>query len=405
MRAIAKVSSLVVLGLLGASAALACATADNEGSTGEPPPTPLDAGNEAEASSAVEPDASPDAGPCSSSGLCKVDVPIDGQINVMSISGSGRADVWAVGTNRSVLHYDGTTWVKSAPISSGGTPYTLRSVYVASDKDIWVTDGPMLRHTTGWKGPSATEWTSFGPEGADDGAVPLALGGKDGRVFIARQVPVRVDHPPVRFPPRLLVCRGWGDKGPVDPELGVPGTTLFKVDGLMSVSASRANEVWVINMPLSDRSERSLPFDLNSNRVMRASYGADQTWRDEEFDTRMTRNLFGVWANEDVVWLAGEGGGVRRMTRERMDTRVFEVVPSPVTTTLRAVFGFSADDVWAVGDAATVIHWDGTTWTKLTTPFDSESVKPKLLSIWGSGPKDVWIGGRGTMLHFEGVAR
>lgn len=399
MRAIAKVRFLVVL-LLGASVVLACATADNSGTSGEPPPTIRDAGNEA--SSEVESDASMDAGPCSSSGLCKVDVPIDGQINVMSISGAGATDVWAVGTSRSVLHYDGTTWVKSDPISTGGTPYTLRSVYVASDRDIWVTDGPMLRHTTGWKGPSATEWTSFGLEGADAGAVPLALGGKGDRVYVARQVPVDA---PSSLPPRLVVCRGWDDKGPVDPQFVMPATTAFKLDGLMSVSASRSNEVWMINMPLTDRSERTLSADLPSNRVMRASYGGDQTWRNEELDTRTKRNLFGIWANEGVVWLAGEGGVLRRMTRERIDTRVFEVIPSPVTTTLRAVFGFSPDDVWAVGDAATVIHWDGTRWTKLTTPFDSASVKPKLSSIWGSGPNDVWIGGTGTMLHFEGVAR
>ncbi len=400
MRGIAKVSSLVVLSLLGASAVIACATADNDGTGREPPPTTRDAGNEA--SSEVEPDASPDAGPCSSSGLCKVDVPIDGQINVMSISGSGATDVWAVGTSRSVLHYDGTTWVKSAPISTGGTAYTLRSVYVASDKDIWVTDGPMLRHATGWKGPSATEWSSFGLEGADAGAVPLALGGKGDRVFVARQVKVAG---PSSLPPRLVVCRGWGDKGPVEPEFVMPASEIFKLDGLMSVSASRSNEVWLINMPLTDRGEKMLPADLPSNRVLRASYGGDQTWRNEELDTRTKKNLFGIWANDDVVWLAGEGGVLRRVTRERIDTRVFEVIPSPVTTTLRAVFGFSADDVWAVGDAATVIHWDGTRWTKLTTPFDSASLKPKLSSIWGSGPNDVWIGGTGTMLHFEGAAR
>ncbi len=401
MNGIVKSSCLVVLSALGASIAVACATADSG------PPSddrqPLHDGG-SEAANQTEPDAETeaDAGPCSSSGLCKVDVPIDGQITLMSISGSSAMDVWAVGTHRSVLHYDGTTWVKGAPISSGGTSYTLRSVFVASDKDIWVTDGPMLRHSTGWKGPSETQWTSFGLEGADAGAVPLALGGKDGRVFVVRQVPV--DRPSL-VPPRLVVCRGWDEKGPVDAEFVMPATAFFTRDGLMSVSASRSNEVWVLNMPLTDRSEKTLSFDLPSNRVMRVSYGGDQGWRDEELDTRTERNLFGVWATEEVVWLVGEGGVLRRMTRERLDTRVFESVPSPVKTTLRAVFGFSDDDVWAVGDAATVIHWDGTTWTKLATPFDSASVKPKLLSVWGSGPSDVWIGGNGTMLHFEGAGR
>ena len=399
MKAIAKSSCLVVLSALGASVVFACATADNGPPTTDPPPAPpRDAGSET--SSEVEPDADADAGPCSSSGLCKVDVPIDGRIALMSISGSSATDVWAVGTHRSVLHYDGTAWVKGAPISSGGTSYTLRSVFVASDKDVWVTDGPVLRHSTGWKGPSETQWTSFALEGADAGAIPLALGGKDGRVFVVRQV--TVDRPRL-VPPRLVVCRGWDEKGPVEPELVMPATAFFKLDGLMSVSASRSNEAWLINMPLTDRNEKTLPADLPSNRVMRISYGDDQTWHDEELDTRTEKNLFGVWANEDVVWLVGEGGALRRMTRERLDTRVFESVRSPVKTTLRAVFGFGEDDVWAVGDGATVIHWDGSTWSRLATPFDSASVKPKLLSVWGSDPNDVWIGGNGTMLHFEGA--
>jgi len=74
-----------------------------------------------------------------------------------------------------------------------------------------------------------------------------------------------------------------------------------------------------------------------------------------------------------------------------------------VTATLRSIYGIATDDVWAVGDDATVVHWDGAAWTRIATPLDAAADKPMLASVWGSGPKDVWIGGNGIMLHFQGA--
>ncbi|MDF2692676.1 MAG: Type fimbrial biosis protein PilY1, partial [Labilithrix sp.] len=74
---------------------------------------------------------------------------------------------------------------------------------------------------------------------------------------------------------------------------------------------------------------------------------------------------------------------------------------SPTTENLRAVWGSGPNDVWAVGELATIVHWDGQSWTLATSALPL-GTKPDLNGIWGSGPEDVWAVGKGTALHFTG---
>lgn len=55
---------------------------------------------------------------------------------------------------------------------------------------------------------------------------------------------------------------------------------------------------------------------------------------------------------------------------------------------LRAVWGSAANDVWAVGSAGTVLHFDGATW--VSTPADTTRT---LSAVGGSSKSDVWIAG------------
>jgi hypothetical protein len=78
--------------------------------------------------------------------------------------------------------------------------------------------------------------------------------------------------------------------------------------------------------------------------------------------------------------------------------------PLPVgTEILKAVWGTSANDVWAVGLDGVIVHSDGVRWTA------SASGTTKMLNgVWGSGPADVWAAGGDTagpvLLHYDGKA-
>lgn len=67
------------------------------------------------------------------------------------------------------------------------------------------------------------------------------------------------------------------------------------------------------------------------------------------------------------------------------------------------VFGFNKNDVWVCGekqDESLLIHWDGVNWQEINTP-DGHI----LTSIWGSTPNDVWFAGvNGTIFHYDGIS-
>ncbi len=108
------------------------------------------------------------------------------------------------------------------------------------------------------------------------------------------------------------------------------------------------------------------------------------------------RNLYGVYgfaAND--VWAVGATGTVLRY-----DGVNWNIVPSGTAIGLRAVWGASADDVWMVGEGGVVLHWDGAALTKVVI-----DTLQTLTAVWGSGPDDVTVvGSRGVAFHWDGSA-
>jgi hypothetical protein len=80
--------------------------------------------------------------------------------------------------------------------------------------------------------------------------------------------------------------------------------------------------------------------------------------------------------------------------------------------TLNNIFGFAANDIYAVGyryyhdppplytgiDSSLILHFDGSAWTQMITPPGRG-----MQAIWGIRPDDVWAGGTcGTLFHSDG---
>ena len=119
----------------------------------------------------------------------------------------------------------------------------------------------------------------------------------------------------------LVKLGQWANDGPASLE--EVGELQLLARGARRVAA---DEVWATGFnSLVD----------NPGRVVRASLVTDDgesepAWQLEEHDSRSTKLLYGIWADDDVVWLAGEGGTLRRMTRSAVKTKTFETVDSPV---------------------------------------------------------------------------
>ncbi len=106
-----------------------------------------------------------------------------------------------------------------------------------------------------------------------------------------------------------------------------------------------------------------------------------------------------VWGHEGTTWFVGEATQeAGTIVRRAPDGTVTASVAGPGN--LHSVWGSGANDVWAVGEAGAIVHWDGTRWA----PFASGTTQ-RLNSVWGSGPTNVWaVGEMGTILRWRGRA-
>jgi hypothetical protein len=103
---------------------------------------------------------------------------------------------------------------------------------------------------------------------------------------------------------------------------------------------------------------------------------------------------------DDVMAVGTAGLAARR----RVGARTMDVLDTGTTETLRDVWMASATEAFAVGDAGTLLHWDGTTWTSMTAPGDPWEGIP-LTGIWGSSATNVFVVGQGgLLLRYDGTA-
>lgn len=107
-------------------------------------------------------------------------------------------------------------------------------------------------------------------------------------------------------------------------------------------------------------------------------------------------NLRGIWADASgELWAVGDAGTILRNK-----AGVWFPVTSDTNQPLSAVWGAQLNDVWIVGACGWVRRWDGSA-LRRAGPFADTSCtasNPHWLSVWGTGPDDVWLSGTGGHL-------
>jgi hypothetical protein len=119
------------------------------------------------------------------------------------------------------------------------------------------------------------------------------------------------------------------------------------------------------------------------------------------FDSQTANQLNGVWAPSDTeAWAVGAG----TICHYSAGSRLAEIVQDiPPNVRLRAVTGTSNSDIWAVGDAAVVYHYDGQVWSRVKVA-GLGARRPDLSAVHALAPGKVWIGGKGIILSLGGGA-
>jgi hypothetical protein len=87
----------------------------------------------------------------------------------------------------------------------------------------------------------------------------------------------------------------------------------------------------------------------------------------------------------------GEGGAVFAWER---------VMLLPQNDIICGMWGFSASDIFAVGDNGLILHFDGASWTMMSSPTSNH-----LHGIWGTAHNNIYaVGANCTIVHYDGFA-
>lgn len=339
----------------------------------EPPPS-ADGGD----ADAGDPEAALFPAACARGAFCPVSglfgATVDARVWLNDVAGTSASDVWAVGSRGTILHYDGKAW----RVSLLPTNETLAHVLPRADGSVWATSSLARIHVRpanggAWHAVAPTDdWGSVFVEAC---GVTDMWGSPDSEWVwfgVARAYGGTV--------PRLTRARGGVDGISVEAYGSGVGEAFGQT--VHALAGHGSGELWGVG-------------DLGSS--FRITAASSETPGLEAFNTQTQGSLRGLSAaGAGELWAVGVGGDVRR---RRATERSWDVVTGVrVSTTLHSVWARSSTDVWAVGDEATIVHFDGTSWARVPVAALGDR-RPALFEVWGADAEHVWVVGEGVLLE------
>lgn len=158
------------------------------------------------------------------------------------------------------------------------------------------------------------------------------------------------------------------------PDLGAPGE-------FTSVVAISHRDAWAVGNVDAETAALRMHWDDRSWSVVSGP------------DPGVSSALEAVAATgPDDVWAVGatNDGVTDTSLIEHWDGNAWSLSPNPGDGGLLGVVAISPTNVWAVGEALLILHYDGTSWTKVSHPPLEEG---DLHAAAASGPNDVWFAG------------
>ncbi len=159
---------------------------------------------------------------------------------------------------------------------------------------------------------------------------------------------------------------------------GVPHAML--VDGRML----RGGASWeVVDSPVEDAvwNVAGSPSGALHGVGLKGIYAFDGTaWQLEH----AAEGFWRIWS-DDSGFVAAAGVDGQLLTGSSAGWTVTHVG----TSTFSGIWGSSASDVWAVGGAGNIFHWDGATWTQELLP--AQAVGADFVAVTGSGPGELIV--------------
>jgi hypothetical protein len=259
--------------------------------------------------------------------------------NIYGVWGTAADNVYAVGAQGTLLHWNGGSWTLQA--SLGGGTADLRSVYGADATHVWAvgTAGAAAAFNGAvWKAiPMLSGTANF------NGVFAATKSGGGYDVWAAAQQGLY----------RLVESGG---------QAGLQKFNPTPYGNYLGIHGSDAEHIWAVGM----------------TGVI--AHWNGQSWKQQTSTTSIA--LRSVWAaSATSVFAVGEKGQILRY-----DGQVWKAMQSPTQQTLASVWGTSDKDVWAAGSRGALLHYDGVKWK-----VEKVAGLDKTLSaIWTSSGGDVF---------------
>jgi len=310
------------------------------------------------------------------------------------ISGTGSADVWAVGAFATlhvplIEHWDGTRWRNVKVPAPSGAESGLGGVLALAPDDAWAVggyssaegSGPLAEH---WDG---TRWRIIPSPSKGTGAGLMAVSGTSSVDVWA--VGTYRDRNNVA---QTLIEHWDGSRWRIVASPGSPsgGNVLY------DVVAISTEDVWAVGSSIEGALIEH--WDGTAWKIVQSPNPGD------------FNELFGVdAASATDIWAVGYQqvlGSSEQVLTIHWDASSWSVisaqnVPGSTTNNLRSVWAISSSDAWAVGfdvqgspAAAFTLaeHWDGTSWTIVPTP-DLGTLGSRLTGVWAASSTDLFAVG------------
>lgn len=321
---------------------------------------------------------------------------------LMAVSAVSSSDAWAVGNSATVLHWNGTSW---APVTIPGLPASvaLNAVDALSPSNVWAAgeagsgqgyapNNTLLMH---WDGTAWTRIPSPGPSALD-----LTLGSLSMSSATDGWAVGSVYHPKTNR--NTGVALHWNgttwQQVTIGPEFSFNGVASFSPTDAAAIGSDQTGtfkftpEAFHWNGTSWAAAALPPPHGVPASQLsgpysLSAPSATDMWTVGGYFTSTGVQNL--AWHWNGSSWAA-----------------LTVPLATPSGSGLTGVAATSAANVWAVGstgtsgnygnDSAPVsLHWNGTSWTRVTTPDPPgpDGGSAVLLGVSNAGPGKVWAVG------------
>lgn len=304
-------------------------------------------------------------------------------------------DMYAVGRNGVLAHFDGDAWEAR---NAGGFD-NLNDVWTTSTGAIAVgTDGSVLV-SSGSTWSEQTIGQGYQLNGVWDSGTGTS-------VAVGRYAPDLIN-----WRQAIVMNPGsaWSDAGPVGlaPQLfdvwGASSASIYAVGWAGEILRYNGTD-WIVSDPGSGDASFLLSISGSSAaNVIAVGRTNDRHGLVCRLDGDIwvkttisnTEELRGVWvSNDNIAFAVGSGGSIEQFAEGK-----WSAMTSPTADELFCVFGSAANDVYAAGWLGALIHYDGSAWQELL-PDTHRTIRA--ISGQASGGF-LLVGDRGSIWHFAGL--